>query len=254
MFGITGMIAAMGSITTLGFIVWAHHMYSVGLDLDTISYFTSASMIIAIPTGMKVFSWLATIYSGRVWFSTPMLFALGFIALFTIGGITGVVIANAGVDLLLHDTYYIIAHFHYVLSMGAVFGIFAGLYFWLPLMVGIHTNEKRGQLHFILLFIGVNCTFFPMHMMGLAGAPRRVFDHADCFAGWNAFSTFGAIISFCSLFLLVFPLKSSDLIFNKSNLQYQNLHNPVWFSTTLEWILPATPSNHTFKQLPFLKI
>jgi heme/copper-type cytochrome/quinol oxidase subunit 1 len=242
-FGVIGMICAMGAISVLGFIVWAHHMFTVGLDLDTVAYFTSATMIIAVPTGMKIFSWLATIYGGSVWFTTPMWFALGFIVLFTIGGVTGVVLANAGVDMLVHDTYYVVGHFHYVLSMGATFGIFAGLYFWFSLMTGLSYNELRGQVHFWSLFIGVNLTFFPMHMMGLAGAPRRMYDLPDAFAGWNAIASFGAMVSFVSLLLLAGPV-----IFVA-----EESKSEIKTATTLEWLLPATPKSHTFSQLPVLR-
>ena len=246
-FGVLGMICAMGAISILGFIVWAHHMFTVGLDLDTIAYFTSATMIIAVPTGMKIFSWLSTIYAGRTWFTTPMWFAIGFLCLFTLGGVTGVVLANAGVDMLVHDTYYVVAHFHYVLSMGAVFGIFSGLYFWLGLMTGLNYHEGRGQIHFWTFFIGVNLTFFPMHMLGLAGMPRRMFDYADCFIGWNTLASYGAMISFLSVFLLAGPvsLVREVPLFRKGTNQER--------ATTLEWLLPATPANHTFSQLPVLR-
>nr|YP_009573277.1 cytochrome oxidase subunit 1 [Chlorosarcinopsis eremi]QBG38060.1 cytochrome oxidase subunit 1 [Chlorosarcinopsis eremi] len=243
-FGILGMICAMGAIAVLGFIVWAHHMFTVGLDLDTIAYFTSATMIIAVPTGMKIFSWLATIYAGRTWFTTPMWFAIGFLGLFTMGGVTGVVLANAGVDMLVHDTYYVVAHFHYVLSMGAVFGIFAGLYFWFGLMTGLSYFEGRGQVHFWTLFIGVNLTFFPMHMLGLAGMPRRYMDYADSFVGWNSIASYGAMISFISLLLLAGPIAFVP--------QGKSVTAPST-ATTLEWLLPATPANHTFSQLPVLR-
>jgi heme/copper-type cytochrome/quinol oxidase subunit 1 len=239
-----GMISALGAISVLGFIVWAHHMFVVGLDLDTIAYFTSATMIIAVPTGIKIFSWLATVYAGSVWFTTPMFFAMGFVTLFTLGGVTGVVLANAGVDMLLHDTYYVVAHFHYVLSMGATFGIFAGLYFWFGLMTGFSYIEGRGQLHFWSLFLGVNLTFFPMHMLGLGGMPRRMFDYADCFAGWNSLVSFGAAISFLSICLLAGPL---TFVPTTSNAQRPQA------ATTLEWLLPATPASHAFTQLPVLR-
>jgi heme/copper-type cytochrome/quinol oxidase subunit 1 len=242
-FGLVGMICAMGAISILGFIVWAHHMFTVGLDLDTIAYFTSATMIIAVPTGMKIFSWLATVYGGSVWFTTPMWFALGFVTLFTIGGVTGVVLANAGVDMLLHDTYFVVGHFHYVLSMGATFGIFAGLYFWFSLMTGLSYIESRGQVHFWTLFLGVNLTFFPMHMMGIAGAPRRMFDHPDAFAGWNTIATFGSAISFISLLLLAGPIMFTP----KEN------SSDIRAATTLEWLLPATPKSHAFSQLPIIR-
>ena len=243
-FGVLGMICAMGAIAILGFIVWAHHMFTVGFDLVTFAVFTSATMIIAVPTGMKIFSWLATIYGGKTWFTTPMWFAVGFLALFTLGGVTGVVLANAGVDMLVHDTYYVVAHFHYVLSMGAIFGIFAGLYFWFGLMTGLSYYEGRGQVHFWSLFIGVNLTFFPMHMLGLAGMPRRMFDYADCFAGWNSVASFGSLISFFSLFLLTGPVAFVPQ--GKDTMAPQT-------ATTLEWLLPATPANHTFSQLPVLR-
>lgn len=238
------MICAMGAISILGFIVWAHHMFTVGLDLDTIAYFTSATMIIAVPTGMKIFSWIATMYGGRIWLTTPMLFALGFLCLFTIGGVTGVVLANAGVDMLVHDTYYVVAHFHYVLSMGAVMAIFAGLYYWLPVIAGMTYDERLGQLHFWLFFIGVNITFFPMHMLGLAGMPRRYFDYSDAFYGWNSLATFGSILTLMSL--VVFAMNGSALPKG-----FKHKHGKT--AATLEWVINVTPRNHQFTQLPVIR-
>lgn len=261
-FGYLGMVYAMFSIGILGFLVWSHHMYAVGLDVDTRAYFTAATMIIAVPTGIKIFSWLATLYGGSVRVTTPMLFALGFLALFTIGGLTGVILANASLDVALHDTYYVVAHFHYVLSMGAVFALFAAFYFWTPKILGRTFNENLGRIHFWSLFVGVNLTFFPQHFLGLAGIPRRIPDYPDAFYGWNLISSFGSMISVISTGLFVYIIY--DILANGKPVDNNPWQVPSYFQSTpvfwtessgtgansLEWSLASPIPLHAYNSLP----
>ena len=244
-FGYLGMAYAMVAIGVVGFIVWAHHMFTVGMDVDTKAYFTAATMVIAVPTGIKIFSWIATMWGGSLRFTTPMLWAIGFIFLFTVGGVTGVVLANAGVDHALHDTYYVVAHFHYVLSLGAVFAIFAGFYYWFPKMTGRTISEGLGKLHFWITFIGVNLTFFPMHFSGLAGMPRRIPDYPDAFAGWNAVSTYGSYISAIGVLVFLFAIWRG---FTAGATAGENPWGEG--ATTLEWTLPSPPAFHSYDELP----
>jgi len=247
-FGYLGMAYAMVAIGFVGFIVWAHHMYTVGLDVDTRAYFLAATMVIAVPTGVKIFSWIATMWGGSIEFKTPMLYAVGFIFLFTVGGVTGVVLANAGLDLALHDTYYVVAHFHYVLSLGAVFSVFAGFYYWIGKMCGRQYSESLGKLQFWTLFIGVNLTFFPMHFLGLAGMPRRYVDYPDAYAGWNMVATYGSYISAFSVLLFLF------IVYRTFTAGARVGENP-WGegATTLEWKTSSPPPFHTYEELPDVK-
>ena len=234
-------------------------MYTVCMDTDTRAYFAAATMIIAVPTGIKIFSWIATMWGGSIVLRTPMLFALGFVVLFTIGGVTGVVLSNAGLDVALHDTYYVVGHFHYVLSMGAVFAMFAAFYYWIGKMTGYHYPETLGQAHFWITFLGVNITFFPMHFLGLAGMPRRIPDYPDAFIGWNVIASFGSLISLigAALFFYVIYISftseercgANPWVFEPVN----GRENDANESSSLEWLVDSPPAFHTFEEVPLIK-
>ncbi|XUY27348.1 cytochrome c oxidase subunit I [Agrobacterium sp. rho-8.1] len=247
-FGYLGMAYAMVAIGAVGFIVWAHHMYTVGLSLEAQRYFVFATMVIAVPTGIKIFSWIATMWGGSLTFSTPMIWAIGFIFLFTVGGVTGVQLANAGLDRSLHDTYYVVAHFHYVLSLGAVFAIFAGWYYWFPKITGYMYSQKIGNLHFWVMFIGVNLIFFPQHFLGLAGMPRRYIDYPDAYAGWNAVSSYGSYISAVAVLIFLGGVWEA---FAKKRVAGDNPWGEG--ATTLEWQLSSPPPYHQWEQLPRIR-
>jgi len=247
-FGYLAMAYAMVAIGFVGFIVWAHHMYTVGMGVNLRAYFIAATMIIAVPTGVKVFSWIATMWGGSISFKTPMLWAIGFIFLFTLGGVTGVVLANAGMDYSLHDTYYVVAHFHYVLSLGAVFAIFAGFYYWFEKMFGVKYNEMLGCLHFWIMFVGVNLVFFPQHFLGLQGMPRRYIDYSDGYAFWNYVSSVGYVITIVGVVVFLIMLAEAAIR------RRPGVANP-WGegATTLEWTLSSPPPHHQFNELPVVK-
>jgi cytochrome c oxidase subunit 1 len=244
-FGYLGMVYAMVAIGAVGFVVWAHHMFTVGLSLNTQRYFVFATMVIAVPTGVKIFSWIATMWGGSISMRAPMLWAIGFIFVFTVGGVTGVVLANAGVDRALHETYYVVAHFHYTMSLGAVFSIFAGFYYWFPKMTGYMYDERLAKTHFWLLFVGINLTFFPQHFLGLAGMPRRYIDYPDAYWQWNFVSSIGAYVAGVATAVFLYTVYDA---FARKRVAGAN----PWGAgaDTLEWTLPSPPPFHQYETLP----
>ncbi|WP_264338262.1 cytochrome c oxidase subunit I [Wolbachia endosymbiont (group A) of Cheilosia soror] len=245
-FGYIGMVYAMIGIAVFGFMVWAHHMFTVGLSADAAAFFSTTTIFIGVITGVKVFSWIATIWGGAIEFKTPMLFALGFIFMFVGGGITGIILSHGGIDKLLHDTYYVVAHFHYVMSLAALFGAFAGFYYWIGKMSGKQYNERLGQIHFWLTFISTNITFLPQHFLGLAGMPRRIPDYPDAFIPWNYISSIGSYMSFVSVMFFVF------IVIHLFKWGKKAGDNP-WEGDTLEWTVSSPPPFHTFEKPPVVK-
>lgn len=247
-FGYLGMVYAVVGIGAVGMLVWAHHMFTVGLNVDTNAYFTAATMIIGVPTGIKIFSWLATLWGGSITLRTPMLFGIGFLVVFTLGGLTGIVLANGPLDTMMHDTYYVVGHFHYVLSMGSMFAIFAGIYYWIGKMSGRQYPEILGKIHFWLTFVGVNVLFFPMHFLGLSGMPRRIPDYPDAFGNWNYISTIGSYISFAGAIFFVFTMIYT---LTRGKKCPSNPWGPS--ADTLEWTVSSPPPFHSFDELPKVK-